>query len=84
MVSGTHALLKQVVLEVEGEAGQRLEGSDDQCFHTYGEFSLPPPSPPPPPPLSFHPKIQVLRPKSQFRGPNVSLEVQISAQRPNS
>ena len=45
MVSCDRALPKQVVLEVEGEAGQRPEGVDDLCFHTYGEFS---PSPPPP------------------------------------
>ena len=46
MVSGTHALLKLVVVEVQGGAGQRPQGVDDLCFHTYGEFS--PSSPPPP------------------------------------
>ena len=48
MVSGTCALLKWVVGEVEGEQGSGPEGVDDLCFHTYVEFS--PPSPPPSPP----------------------------------
>ena len=44
---------------------------DDLCIHIYGEFSASlPPSPsvhPPPFPLT---QILVLRPKSQFQGPN--------------
>ena len=59
MVSGTRALHKLVVVEVEGEQGSGPEGVDDLCFHTYGEFS-----PPPPPP---HPSPQPL-------GPNLSLQ----------
>ena len=43
MVSGTHALLKQVVVEVEGGAGSGPEGVDVLCFHTYREFSFLPP-----------------------------------------
>ena len=45
MVSGTCALPKEVVLEVEGEAGQRSRRVNDLCFHTYGKFSAPPPPP---------------------------------------
>ena len=55
MVSGTLALPMQIVLEVEGV--------DDLCFHTYGEFS--PPSSP-----SYHPSPQPL-------GPYLSLEANI-------
>ena len=40
MVSGTRALLKKVVVEVEGEQGSGPEGVDDLCFHTYGDFLL--------------------------------------------
>ena len=50
MVSGIRALLKYVVVEVEGGAGQQgsgPKGVDDLCFHTYGEFSPPHSSPPP-------------------------------------
>ena len=36
MVSGTCALLKWVVGEVEGEQGSGPEGVDDLCFHIYG------------------------------------------------
>ena len=50
MVSGTRALLKWVVGDVEGEQGSGPEGVDDLCFHTCGEFSPSPPPPPPPPP----------------------------------
>ena len=69
MVSGTCALPKQVVLEVEGEAGQMTYA------FTHGEFS-------PPPPPSLPPKIPVLRPKFQSRGPNPSLEAQIPGSKP--
>ena len=55
-------------LKLRGEQGSGPEGVDDLCFHTYGGFS-----PPPPPPL-----------KSQSRGPNSSLEAQISVLRPKS
>ena len=44
MVSGTHALLKWVVLEVKGEQGSSSKGVHDLCFHTCREYS--PPSPP--------------------------------------
>ena len=70
MVSGTRALPKLVVVEVEGEQGSGPEGVDDLCFHTYGGFSPPPPPPPsspPPPPSdpSLEAQIPVSRPKSQ-------------------
>ena len=48
MVSGTRALLSRLYLKLRGEQGSGPEGVDDLCFHTYGEFSLPPPPPPPP------------------------------------
>ena len=54
MVSDTHALLKWVVGEVEGEQGSGPEGVDDLCFRTYGEFS-PPSSPPSVHPLKYQP-----------------------------
>ena len=70
--------LSSLCLKLNWEQGSSPKGVYDLSFHTFGEFS----PPTPPPPLSFHPKIQVLRPKSQFRGPNVSLEVQILAWTP--
>ena len=74
--------LSSLCLKLDWKQCGGPKGVHDLCFHTYGEFS--PSSPPPSPPLSFHPQIQVLRPKSQFRGPNLSLEVQIPAKRPRS
>ena len=78
MVSGTRALPKLVVVEVEGEQGSGPEGVDDLCFHTYGGFSPPPPSSHSP--LSLPPQIPVSKPKFQSRGPNPSLKAQIPAQ----
>ena len=50
MVSGTRALLKKVMLKVDGDQGSGPKRVNDLCVHTYGEFSPPPPPPPPPPP----------------------------------
>ena len=54
--------------------------ADNLYFHRYREFS----SPSSPSPPSHPPQSPASRPKIQSRGPNSSLEAQISASRPKS
>ena len=65
--------LSRLCSKLKGKQGSGPKGVNGLCFHTYGEFSPSSPSPPPSFPL-----------KSQFRGPNSSLEAQIPVTRPKS